>query len=209
MRLGKHALCDRRALTVGLVVGLVLAVGLGAVSQASVPSVNPNAGARACADGKPLSSQLGAAGVAYIARLVPCVVRQERLQLGLGFSQNRALSRSVKLLLLRFVKLNYLAEHNVRAAKAAVHSADVSVSRRVCAKARFDYAANFDDSAPPPVLTPLQIAKQLNSLFTGTYGKDAGRIKGARIGIASGRGLLFRGNDLHGVDFVVLIVHCL
>lgn len=199
---------SRRAGVATLAVWFILLIVLSAVTEASVTSVDPTLAARSCAGGMSLSAQLGAADVAYLGRFVPCAVRQERQQLGLGFSTSRYLSRSVKRLLGRLVRAGYAA-HRVQV--TALHSAVNSLSAQKCARAKalagYRFAANFADTEPPPILTPLEVAKGLTVMFSGAAA-EAGRAPAATFGVASDRGLFFRHRDLRGADFGVVALRC-
>jgi hypothetical protein len=74
---------------------------------------------------------LGAGDVRYLRRFAACALRHERSQLGLGYTQSRALSRGVTAALNEFVTLAYLKNHHpTAAARTERLVADTFAARR-------------------------------------------------------------------------------
>ena len=202
-QLGKR----RLVVTVGLVISVLVTFGLDGASGAAEHKISAGAAARACSMGRSLPSRLGAADVSYVAQYLPCVLRNERTQAGLGYRQSPSLSASVHSTLGRFVSLAYLKNHNPRGAVRATLIAFGKIALGVCHTARgARFIEAVGDTNPPPVMTPLEIAKLLARSFG--YPTGVARARRATFGTASHVGLLFMGHDLGGSDFGMVAVVC-
>lgn len=179
-----------------------------ASGAASAPSVNPSAAARQCAGQQRLRVPLVKAGPGYVAGFVTCVLRAERGQLGLDYTQNRVVSQVTATALRHFVKLSYLLDNEPQAATRAEDLAAENARNAVCQGKRGqsgdDWA--FADTQPAPAATPLAIANLLGAQLQPA---DAvARASGAVFGVATRRGLLFDDNYQNGTSLGMIAVLC-
>ncbi|HYB29017.1 MAG TPA: hypothetical protein VEF89_20565 [Solirubrobacteraceae bacterium] len=209
-----------RYLATGAACALLSAAGLvGAVASASASgtgatggaararSVNPNAAARACAGQRGATGPMSNATPGYLAGLVSCVLRNERGQLALTYTRDRAISQMIATSLRRFVALPYLPDR-----QAALHAEGLAASnigRAVCPSTRPGSTQDewaFADITPPANASPLQVAKLLAGEFEAAG--SAARAAGAVFGVAARSGLLFEPDQPDGASFGVVAVVC-
>ncbi|MFZ0042773.1 MAG: hypothetical protein WAK93_15795 [Solirubrobacteraceae bacterium] len=163
--------------------------------------------AHACAAGKTLTARLTAADVGYLGKFVPCVVRSERSSFGRAYSRGARLSRLVEAALGRFVNLSYLTRNDPKAAARASKRAPAAMAHKVCRRAgEARYISTFADTVPPPVLTPLAVARIVARPFRYPHG--VARAPRTIFGIAFRRGALFRNHDRDGAAFGVVAITC-
>ena len=184
---------------------LILAIALVSPAMAAAPSL-PNAAtaATSCDRGRSIYDRLGAADVTYASDLLPCILRTERAQLRLGFHESRVLSQSVAGALKLFIAGTRLGRGpgNVTASVNATMNLIGAVS---CpSTTRYRFAFNAIDSDPPPVLTPLSLARSTAQLFSHRVMHRAN----LTFGVAIRRGVMFRGNDRDGVATGWIAVWC-
>lgn len=185
-------------------------VSLGAVASAGVAAtsqqVDPSAAAAACVGprahaGRPLTPT-----VAKLNRLASCVVRAERKQLGLGYTQNASLSRMVDGALKQFIALPYLTHHKPQLVQIAEQRASDQIVKSFCRNAGPGVSRGGWEFANRDVLTALQVAKDVASSFKAP---DAiARAADAQFGVAARPGLLFRHGEHTGVSLGVIAVTC-
>ena len=177
-------------------------------ASAGAPSVNAAAAARTCTGQHGLRTPLSKSGPGYVDGFVTCVLRAERAQLGLHYTQNQVASQATATALRRFIALSYLLDNDPRAVTRAEASAAATARDAVCqAKhgvSRDEWA--FADTQPAPAATPLSVAKLL-AAEVQPAGAVAGA-PGAVFGVATRRGLLFEHNQLRGTSLGVVAVLC-
>lgn len=177
-------------------------------ASASAPSVNPTAAARKCAGQHALRASLGKTDPGYVAGFVTCVLRAERGQLGLRYTQNRVASQVTATALRHFVALPYLLDNDPQAVSRAEALAAGNARDAVChAKpgvSRDEWA--FADTQPVPAATPLSVAKLLGAEIAPTGA--VARAPGAVFGVATRRGLLFERGNRSGTSLGVVAVLC-
>lgn len=171
-------------------------------------SVNPAAAANQCAGSHGLHASLGKAAPGYLASFVTCVLRAERGQLGLPYTQNRVASQATATALRQFVGLSYLLENEPQAATRAEDLAASNAREAICQGKHgvSEDAWAFADTQPAPAATPLAVAKLL-----GAELEPAGavaRASGTVFGVATRRGLLFERGNLHGTSLGMIAVLC-
>jgi hypothetical protein len=198
----------RRSLMLACVGALLVPAAVSAATGAS--KVDPTAAASACAHGRALNARLGAGDVAYITRFVPCVLRAERGQLKLTYTQSAPVSRLVMTALTAFVKLPYVTQHKPKAAVKAGLLAGGAIAVKTCQRLhgikRGLFQASWGDTSPPPVLTPLVVSTDLGKLFANP--RAIVRKPNAVFGTAARRGLLFEKGNLNGAAVGVVAVTC-
>jgi hypothetical protein len=177
-------------------------------ASAGTRSINPAAAARTCSGQHGVRVPLGRSGPAYVAGFVTCVLRAERGQLGLRYTQNPVASQVTATAVRRFVALPYLLDHDPQAVSRAEALAAGAARDAVCpAKpgvSQDEWA--FADTQPASAATPLSVAKLLGTEI-GPAGAVA-RAPGAIFGVAARRGLLFEDNQLSGISLGVVAVLC-
>jgi len=174
----------------------------------AAPLVNPAAAAKQCAGRHGVHASLGKTTPGYVESFVTCVLRAERSQLGLPYTQNRVASQAAAAALRHFVGLSYLLQNQPQAATRAEDLAASGARDAVCqGKHGFSQDAwAFADTQPAPAATPLAVAKLL-----GTELQPAGavaRASGAVFGVATRHGLLFEHDNLHGTSLGMIAVLC-
>jgi len=188
---------------------MVLAICSAAPSQGAQTRFAPAAAARDCARGRGIDSRFGDGDARFLARFLPCVLRHYRSQAGFSYLQNQALSRRLASALGRLVKLPYLSQQRVDKANAMGLAAAGAVARKFC-KSRGWSSALFQflwiDTSPPPAPTPLEFATLLRKWFN--YTDSVARTPPTIFGIATMRGLLFRGADPAGTASGAIDVFC-
>lgn len=174
--------------------------------MAATPGLpNATAAAKACARGRSIDARLGAADLAYASHFVPCMLRAERAQFRLGFHESRSLSRSVARALKIFIAGTQLNHGAGKAAAAFVTRTMTLIAAFSCPRsARYSWAFRVDDSNPPPVMTPVELATVTAHLFRYPVMHSAK----ATFGVAIVRGVMFKGNDRHGITTGWLAVRC-
>ena len=173
---------------------------------ASGTGVDPTAAAQACAAGRPVTATLGAGDVRYLRRLAACVLREERSQLGLRYTQDHQLSRGVRAALNEFVTLAYWKNRDLKAAARTEKLVADTLAAAVChANRGFQAQSGWADTSPP-ALTPRGIAIELATMLRSP--KVPMRSPRAVFGVASRRGLLFEKNDPNGADLGIVVVTC-
>lgn len=168
--------------------------------------LDPTAAGQACAAGRLLTAPLRVSDVKYMRQFVACVLRKERSQLGLRYTQSRALSRGVRAALNDFVTLPYWTNHDPKAVRGTEGLTAETLGASICqVDSGFHAESSWGDTAPP-ALTPRVIAIGLGEMF---HPSDApARSHRALFGVASRRDLLFEKNDPNGADFGVVVVTC-
>jgi hypothetical protein len=186
---------------------LLLVVALATPAMAAAPSVpNATAAATSCARGTSIDARLRPADLVYASRLLPCILRTERAQLGVGFRERRSLSQSVAQALKKFIAAKQL-KHGATNPVVAVNRAMNFIAAVYCLRSRhtrYSLAFNVVDSRPPPVLTTLTLARVTAHLFSHAVMHNAK----LAFGVAIRRGVMFNGNDRDGIATGWIAVGC-
>lgn len=172
-------------------------------------SVNPTAAAHACASRTRAGGRLQKPDPGRVASLVSCVLRTERRQLGLGYSQDRVASRLTGAALGRFVATAYPGGNGSQDATRVENLAAANIRQAVCGTTRAGTSRDqwaFADAKPPEGTSPLQVAKLMATEIEAP-GAVAGTA-GAVFGVAAHRGLLFRFGDLKGISLGMVAIAC-
>jgi hypothetical protein len=176
---------------------------LGSASSASptglgrIAALNAAAAARSCAGRLAVGRRLQPGSA---ARIIRCLARVERSQLGLGYAQSERLSRMVAAALARFVTLP-------NQPPGAERTAATGMLRSICGDAhssggRYSYAFADTNSA----LTPLYLARLLARSLGAP---DAvGRAARAMFGVALHQGLLFAKGARSGASVGLVALVC-
>lgn len=190
-------------------VGVVLVISSATPSAGAQPKFGPAPAARTCARSRTLDSRFGAEDARFLARFLPCVLRHYRSEAGFSYLQSQTLSHRLAGALERLVKLSYLSEGRVEEANAVGLAAAGAVARKFCKSRGWSSALLqflWIDTSPPPTPTPLEFATLLREWFKSKDG--VARTPPALFGIATTRGLLFRGDDLAGAASGAIDVFC-
>lgn len=185
-----------------LVLGLAASAGVAATPR----KLDPSAAAATCA---PPRAHAGQPAKSAATKLVSCVLRAERKQLGLAYTQSAALSGLVDGALKQFIALPYLARQEPQLAHQAEQNAGESIVRSFCKTAGPGVsrgAWDFANRGVPPAVTPVQIANLVAMSLKAPDG--VARAADARFGVATRTGMLFRHGDRKGVSLGVVAVTC-
>lgn len=189
-----------------IVAGIGVLLVPAAVSAATTTKqVDPAAAARSCAHGRGLHARLGAHDVAFLAHFVPCIVRTERGQLGLRYTQSVAASRLAAqalahLMTLPYVTTNQRDRAEIRAARG--------VAANMCKRRGFHRASfqvSFGDTAPP-ALTPMLVSREIGLLFS--YPRPVARLPRTAWAIAVRHGLMFEKDNPNGASVLLVDFAC-
>lgn len=189
------------AAAVCVVLGPVASAG--AVAQSPTRAIDPAAAARACATPR---AHAGQPALAQLNRLVSCVLRAERKQLGLSYTPNAALSRMVDGALRRFIALPYLAQHHPQLVRTAEQRAGDHIVKSFCRGAGPGVSRGSWEFANRDALSTLQVAKDLAMSFQAA--DPTARAAAAKFGVAARTGLLFRHGYHKGISLGVIAVTC-
>jgi hypothetical protein len=185
------------------------AASAGVAAQRRAASVDPAAAAAACATQGTRGDRAGSPRAASLTTMVSCVLRAERVQLGLRYDQSAALSRLVDHALGQFIALPYLAQHKPQLARQAEQVAAQSMVKSFCHSAGPGVSRDGWDFAyrrVPPALTALEIARRL-----ATDLQPPGSVQAAAsavFGVAARPGLLFEHGKRSGDSLGVVAVTC-
>lgn len=191
---------SRRCL-LAVAVGVLLAPAVASASS----SVKPLAAARACAEGGSIRTPFPASDAADLGGFVSCLLRRERAQLGLNYTQSPAVSAMVESDLGSMEKLPYGKEHRLKAVTRSDIRAAVRIYTRACGRASSPWGITFGATLGPPPLTPLTVAALVVGWFRG---RSAGTTTHAVFGVASRPGRVFYGGDPRGASFGAVVVDC-
>jgi hypothetical protein len=172
-------------------------------------TVDPVAAAKSCAGQGQAVARLRKADPRFLAGVLSCVLRTERLQLGLGYTQGRVVSQRTDATLRRFIGLAYLAQDDLPAAHRAEDLAAQSMRPAVCAAKRSEVSRDqwtFADTNPSANATPLEVAEMLAMDFEAPGAVV--RAPDAVFGVAARRGLLFEHDDLRGTSVGIVAISC-
>jgi hypothetical protein len=172
-------------------------------------TVDPVAAAKSCAGQGRAGARLRKTDPSFLAGVMRCVLRTERQQLGLDYTQGRVVSQLIAAALRRFVALPYLAQDDRTAAHRAEDLAAENMRPAVCATKHSEVSRDqwtFADTNPAANATPLQIAELLATDFEAPGAVV--RAPGAVFGVATRRGLLFEHGDLRGTSVGVVAISC-
>lgn len=185
------------------------AASAGVAAQPRAASVDPARAAAACTTHGTHRGRVGTPGVSTLTGIVSCVLRAERMQLGLRYDQSAVLSRLVAKALGQFIALPYLAQRKPQLARQAEQVAAQSMVKSFCQNAGPGISHDgwdFANRRVPPALTALEIARLL-----ATYLQAPGAIQamsGAVFGVAARPGLLFEHGKRGGDSLGVIAITC-
>lgn len=187
------------------VVGPAASAGAAATPR----KVDPKAAAAACVIPRAHAGKPTNATITKLSRLVSCVLRAERKQLGLGYARSGSLSRMVDGALKQFIGLPYLAHNQRQLVQPAEQRAGDHIVKSFCRDAGPGVSRGgweFANRGIPPAVSPVQVA---NLVARSLQAPDAiARASSAKFGVAARTGLLFRHGDRKGVSFGVIAVTC-
>jgi hypothetical protein len=177
-----------------------------AVSAATTSKqVDPAAAARSCARGRALRARLGAHDVAYLAHFVPCIVRTERRQLGLRYTQSDPASRLAAQALAHLMTLPYVT---TRQRERAEIRAGRDVAVKMCERRGFHRASfevSFGDTAPP-ALTAMLVSREIGLLFS--FPRPVARLPRTAWAVAVRHGLMFEKDNANGASVLLVDFAC-
>jgi hypothetical protein len=145
---------------------------------------------------------LGSGSARYLARFVPCVLKHERADSRLGYTQSKALSHLVERALGRVVTRPDLTPQD--AADALGFAVQPRIAHLCPGHSPARWAVVLGDTASHPEGTPLEFAELLGQWLTARV-PHAGK---AVFGVAAPPGLTLENGDVTGAVFGAVALVC-